>query len=175
MLRAGTGMHCETTDVSFINDSLGPFVFKRLVILPIEGVIGKYAFRHAAGIVHRRANRVLFWGQKVETVGPIKIPVRKSRDGGGERIEKQLVMVEAMPFRWLVRSIDPVSIELARLDPLNPDVPHVTGVVASGVKTYDPSGLCILGMIKELQLNAGRMTAEEGEVNSSLRFISSHG
>jgi hypothetical protein len=75
----------------------------------------------------------------------------------------------------LVRSIDPVSIELARLDPLNPDVPHVTGVVASGVKTYDPASLGILGKIEELQLDAGRISAEEGEIDSSLRFKGSHG
>jgi hypothetical protein len=80
-----------------------------------------------------------------------------------------------MTLRWLVRSVDAVAIELAGLDALNPDVPHVTGVVASGVKTYDPASLGILGKIEELQLDAGRISAEEGEIDSSLRFKGSHG
>jgi len=175
MMRAGTGMHRETTDMRFINDGLRPGVFQRLVVLPIEGVIGKYAFRHASGIVHLRANRVLFGGQWIEPVGPAKIPSRKSRYRGGKRIKKQSVNVEAMPFRWSVRTVNAVTIELAGLNALNPDVPHVAGVIASWVEIYDPASLGILGKIEELQLDAGRISAEEGEIDSSLRFKGSHG
>jgi hypothetical protein len=70
----------------------------------------------------------------------------------------------------MIRPIHAVTVKLAGFNSLDPDVPHVTGVIASWVEIYNPAGLCILGMIKEFQLDASRMTAEEGEVDSSFRF-----
>ena len=83
--------------------------------------------------------------------------------------------IETMSFPGLVRAVHPIGIELTGTNPLNPDVPYVTGAVARGIEINHPGGRCVCRTIKQLQPNAAGVTAEDGEVDSPLIFMGSHG
>lgn len=79
-----------------------------------------------------------------------------------------------MAVLGLIRTGHAIGIQLARLNPLNPDVPHVTSAVARRVEIKHSGGRGIDGMIKQLQPNAAGVTAKEGEVDSPPVFMGSH-
>ena len=83
--------------------------------------------------------------------------------------------VETMSMLGLVWPVYPVGIELTGRNPLNPEVPNVTGAVAHGIEINHSGGRCVYRKIKQLQSNAAGVTAEEGEVHSSPIFMGSHG
>src|SRR5579872_348606 len=104
------------------------------VVLPTEMLASEHAFRHGSGIVERGTYQVSFWrGRIVSASGP-KIPVEQPRDRRRKGIQEKLVEIETMSFPGLVRAIHPVGIELAGTNPLDPDVPHVTGTVAQRIE-----------------------------------------
>jgi hypothetical protein len=75
----------------------------------------------------------------------------------------------------MIRAVHAIAIELARSNSLNPDVPHVTCAVAREIEINPPGGRGIFGVVKQLQPNAAGMPAEEGEIDSSPKFMSAHG
>ena len=81
--------------------------------------------------------------------------------------------IEAMSFAGFVGTIHSVSIQLTDTDPLNPNMPHVTGPVASGLQIDHLSGFNVFRMVEKLELNANGVTAEESEINPSSAFLSS--
>ena len=78
-----------------------------------------------------------------------------------------------MSFAGFVRAIHAVSIELTGTDPFDPNVPDVAGAVARRIQIDDPGGHCVFGMVEQLESNAAGVTAENGEIDSSLRFLGS--
>ncbi len=78
-----------------------------------------------------------------------------------------------MSFAGFVRAIHAVSIQLTGTDPLHPNVPYVAGAVARSIQIDDPRGHRVFGMVKQLESNAAGVTAENGEINPSFRFLGS--
>ena len=78
-----------------------------------------------------------------------------------------------MSFAGFVRAIHAVSIELTGTDPLHPNVPYVAGAVARSIQIDYPGGHRVFGMVKQLESNAAGVTAENGEINPSCRFLGS--
>jgi len=147
----------------------------RPVVMPVEVLMREQAFRHGAGIVDLRADQVPLRRGRVISARRVEVPIRQRRDRCRKRVQEQLVEVESMPFPGLVRTIHTVGIELTGTNPFNPDVPHITRAVTSGVEIDDPGRRCIGGSLKQVQPNAGGVTAEESEVDPSPIFMSAHG
>jgi len=78
-----------------------------------------------------------------------------------------------MAVPGLIRAVHAIGIQLARPNPLNPDVPNVTRAVAHGIQINHPGGRGIFGTIKQLQPNAICMSAEERKVHSVATCIGS--
>jgi hypothetical protein len=84
------------------------------------------------------------------------------------------VEIVTMSFPGVIRAVRPIPIELAGTNPLNPDVPHITGAVVRGIQSNDSEGHAICWVLKQLEPNAAGVTAEEGEVDSGSIFMGSH-
>src|ERR1019366_10613382 len=148
---------------------------ERPVVMPVEVLVSEHAFRHGSGIIDCRINQISLWRRQVISPRRAKIPIRQRRDRCRKWVQEQLVEIETMSFPGLVRAVHPVGIELTGTNPLNPDVPHVTGAVARGIEINHSDGGCVYGLIKQLQPNAAGVTAEEGEVDPPPIFMGSHG
>ena len=157
----------------FVNDGHRPRMSEWLVSIPPEGFVDKYAFRHRAGIVQLRERQVLLLRRRVVSTCRCKIPRGQLRNRGSEGIEEKPVEIETMSFLGLIRAVHAIGIQLARANPLNPDVPHVTSAVARGIQINHPGGRGIFGMIKQLQPNAAGVSAEERKVHSFATCIGS--
>jgi hypothetical protein len=83
--------------------------------------------------------------------------------------------VESMPFLRIVRAIYAVRIELARLNASNPDVPYIPGAMVVGVQLDGSRGSAILRMVKEIEPDAGRMTAEKHEIGAVALLVGAQG
>src|SRR5208283_2597090 len=95
------------------------------------------------------------------------------RDRRGEGIYEKLVEIETMAVLGLIRAVHTIGIQLARSNPLNPDVPHVTSAVARGIQINGPGSCRISGMIKQLQPNTAGVPTEERKVYSLVTSIGS--
>ena len=73
-------MNGETTDVGFINDCLRPWMSERPVVMPVEVLVSEHAFRHGAGIIHRRTDQVSFWRRRIVSPGRAELPGGQPRD-----------------------------------------------------------------------------------------------
>jgi hypothetical protein len=71
-----------------------------------------------------------------------------------------------MAVRGLIRAVHTIGIELAGANSVNPTMPHVTSAVACGIQINHPGDRGIFRMIKQLQPNAARMSAEARTVHS---------
>jgi len=79
-----------------------------------------------------------------------------------------------MAVLGLVGAVHSIGIQLARSNPPNPDVPHITSAVERGIQIDHPGSLGIFWMIKQLQPNAAGVSAEECKVHSFATCIGSH-
>ena len=71
-----------------------------------------------------------------------------------------------MPFVGSVRSGNAIPVELAGPDSLHPDVPDVAGLVPGRVEDDAPGRHGILGMVEEVEADAGGVAAEDREVDA---------
>src|ERR1700685_3811907 len=71
-----------------------------------------------------------------------------------------------MAFFRLIRSFDAIAIELSHVNASHPDMPNVTGPMAYWIQINDPRRRRIVRMLVELQVNTGRVTAEQNEIDS---------
>ena len=116
-----------------------------LVSIPLEGFVDKYAFRHRPRIVELRDSQVFLRRRRVVSKRRSKIPWRQLRDRSCEGIEEKPAEIEPMSFAGFVGPVHAVSIELARLDPLYPNVPYVASVIAHRIQIDCPRGRCVFG------------------------------
>ena len=65
---------------------------------------------------------------------------RNECDRGGVRIDHQLIGIESLTFMRRVRSGETESVELAGVDPFQPDVPDIAGLVACRIKENTARG-----------------------------------
>jgi hypothetical protein len=131
MVHTGAGMDSEAANMHFVKDGLRPRMPGWLVSIPLEGLVDKYAFRHRPGIVQLPESQVLLRRQRVVSTCRCKIPRGQPRNRGSEGIEEKPVEIETMSFAGFIRAIHAVSIELTGTDALHPNVPYVSGAVAS--------------------------------------------
>ena len=170
MVHARRGMNGKAANMRFVNDGLRPWMPGRLVSIPIEGLVYKYAFGHRSGIVQLRENHVPLRRRRVVSTRRCKIPRGQPRNRGSVGIEEKPVEIETMSLAGFVRAIHAVGIELTGADPLHPDVPYVAGAVARRIQIDYPGGRCVFGMVEQLQSNAAGVAAENGEINPSSPF-----
>lgn len=83
--------------------------------------------------------------------------------------------VESMPFLGIVRAIYAVRVELARLNASDPDVPHVPGAMVTGVQFDGSGGSAVLRVVKEIEPDAGRVTAEKREIGTIALLVGAQG
>src|SRR5208282_4748966 len=173
MLHAGVGMDSETTHVCFINNRLRPGIPGWSVLMPMEVLMSEHAFRHGSGIIDFRTNQVSFRRRGIVSTRRAEVPIRQLRDRCRKWVQEQLVEVETMTVPGLIRAVHAIGIQLARLNPLDPDVPHVTSAVARRIQINHPGGYGIMRMIEQLQPNAAGVPAEECKVHSFATCIGS--
>ena len=153
-------MNGKAAHMCFVNNHLRPWMPRRLVFIPFEGLVDKYAFWHRTGIVQLRKSQVLLRSRWVISACRRKIPWGQPRNCGSKRVKKKLVEIKTVSFARFVRTIHAIRIELAGADPLHPNVPYVAGTVVRGIQIYHPGGCGIFRMIKQLQPNAAGVPAE---------------
>ena len=134
--------------------------------MPAKMFAREYALRHGGGIIYRRTWRVAVEHGRIVSPSRTELPGGQPRDRRGAGIKQQLVEIEPMAVLGLIRAVHAIAIQLASRDPFNPDVPHVTRAVASGIQINHSGRRGIFRTIKQLQPNAAGMSAEERKVHS---------
>jgi len=84
----------------------------------------------------------------------------------GVRVEQELVFIEAHAFTGPVGTISPVTIELARGETLNENMPDIPGFIHPGIERNFSHRGSVFGCGKQLQGDCGSMTAEDCKLHS---------
>ena len=101
-----------------------------------------------------------------------RIANRHRNNRSGARIQHQLVGVEAVAVMGRVRSGDAKAIELPRPNPFEPNVPDVTRLVSRRVEDDGAGRRGVLGTVEQVEADAGRVPAEDGEVDAVTSHVS---
>ena len=169
-LHAGARIDREPADVQLVNHGRGPRQAERLIAAPVEVLVRDDALWRGARVVDVRERQVLPRRRWVVAHGESGIAIRRWNNRPGARIQHQLVRVEAMPVMGRVRSGDAKAIELPGPNPFEPDVPDVARLVPRRVEDDAAGWRGVLGTIEQVEANASRVPAEDGEVDA----VSSH-
>jgi hypothetical protein len=116
--------------VNFVDYRVGQSSFGWAVIVPIELGVDRNAFRNPVSAVLGIHLQIVPRKYIVRENGCL--PVDLARDRSGVGIQKKLVVVETMAFFRLPRTLDPVTVELARLDVANEPMPNVCSSLTEG-------------------------------------------
>ncbi len=135
---------------------------RRTVVAPGEGAVDHRCQRREGGAV------ALVEGQVGVGVADLVaeqavVPAQVAADGLGERVENELVRVEAVTLLRLVGSVDPVAVELSGLEVGQVGVPDLIGLFAQvdALRLHRR-----LGRIEQAQFHFGGVLGEKREVNS---------
>ena len=165
-LRARTRIDGVAADVQLVDDRRSPGVAERLIALPVEVSVGDDALGRRVRVVHIGERQVLRGRGRIVAGRAGRVMAGDGRDGGRVRIHHELVRIEAVPLVGRVRSRDAKPVELARGDAGQPHVPDVAGLVAGGIEDDAPRRHGVVGVGEEVEADAGRVPAEDGEVDA---------
>src|SRR5713226_1704867 len=85
----------------------------------------------------------------------------------GVGIEKQLGAIEPQALLWIVRTVNLIAVKLSRRDAGDKDMPVGVRLIASRIERYDASGLGLIGLIEEEQLDRLGAFRKHTEIDSS--------
>ena len=142
----------EAFDVRLVDDGLGPRRVGRRVVLPVEVRIDDDALRDRIDVVFVVHLGVVAAGDVGEDVR--RVPEDRPFDRLRIRVDEQLVRVETVPARRVVRPVDAVAVALSRPDAGDVAVPVVRGVVGEldaclGAVLVEQAELDALGVLGE--------------------------
>ncbi len=146
----------QALDVGLVDDRVVVGDPQLAVAVPLEERVDDHAMHR----VRRRVGVVAGVGV-TEFVGEERrVPVDLALDGLGVRVQQQLVRVEAVAARRIVRAVDPVAVFLAGLDLRQVAVPDV----AVHLGQLDPG----LGQVisQQAEFDPFRLFAEQGEIGA---------
>ncbi len=133
--------------------------------MPMEMFLGKDAFWHVAGVIELRAGLFVVRSVVIPSCRT-EFPGGQNRDRRSVGVEQELVEVETVAIPGLVGTIHAIGVQLAGLQPRDPDMPNVTGSIAGRVQIDDPRSGAVAGPVEQFEAHAGRVPAKEGKVHS---------
>ena len=152
--------------VKLIDDGRLPGVAEGLVALPVEIRVGDDALGRGGRVIDLGQGQVFLGRGRIIAESRAKVAAREWRDRGRVGVHHKLIRIEAVPFAGSVRSGDAKPVELARLDPLQPHVPDIAGLVPGRVEDDAPGRHGILGVVEEVEADASGVPAEDREVDA---------
>ena len=151
----------EATNVALVDHRPVPGGLRRAILAPGERGVDHHALRHRPGAVPRVDQQVLLGVPDrvpVQGVAPSDGPA----DGLGVRVDQELVRVEPVALLRLVRSVDPVAVQLPGAGVGKVTMPDQVRPLPDG----DPLRLDrIVVVIEQAQLDPSGVLGEQGEVH----------
>ncbi len=161
VLRAHVGVQLgEAAHVHLVDDAIVARVVRVLVALPVEGRIDHAALRdQGRGVVAVAGQVVALGADQVAEEGVA--PGEPPREAARVRIEQQLVGVEAMTLRRLVRAVYAIAVELPGREARHVAVPDEVGALAQ----REACVLAPAARVEQAQLDAFGVAREEREID----------
>ena len=151
----------QALDMRLVDDRLRDRRARGVVVAPGEGRVLDHAARHVAGAVARIQRQVRLGG--ADRIAHQRVmPDRMARQPLGIGVQKQLVVVEAVPLGRGIGAIGAIAVALARPQPRDIAVPDIA--IAFG--QVDPVGLGPAVGGEQAQRHPPRMNGEHGEVHT---------
>ncbi len=153
--------HGEPTDVGFVEDRLVPWHAHVLRLLPLKVGVDHHAFGHhvcAVAFVEAQVGVFVADGVAEEFRPPLELAHVRL----GVRVHQQLVVIEAMAFFGLVRTVHPVAVARAGLQARHEAVPDLIGVFGQG----DAGQFFDAGLVVDADLDFGAVRGEQREVDA---------
>jgi hypothetical protein len=120
--------HRQAAHVRLADDGVVPLVPRWRVVSPVECRVRDLALRHAASTVASAERQV--GGRPADAIAEVGVaPTEFADDRLRIRIEQQLVAIEAVAARRVVRPIAAVTVKLPRRDVGEVAVPDLVGVL----------------------------------------------
>ena len=153
----------EAFYMKFIEDGLMPGGGGSPILSPFKSGIHHGGEGSKCGIIARIKRKILFWIPypiAEQHIFPLKIPADPLR----VRIEKHFMRIKPMAHRWVIRSVNPIPIKLARADPWEIPMPNLATLSReSDTMRFSPR----LGRFKKTDLHTRGMLGKDREVYPS--------
>src|SRR5579872_2328929 len=166
MRHVRTRIDRKSTYMGLIDHRPGGGMLRGRVQLPVEMVISEDAFGRSAGVIDGRNAQVAQAAGRVVATGGQEIPIFDASNCSCKWIQQQLVRVESVAFFRFIWSFDAVAVQLARGNASQPNVPNIASAMARRIQMNRLAGRRIVSRVVELQVNTGRVSAEQNKINS---------
>ncbi len=155
----------EAAHMQFVNDRVVPLGARRPIVAPGERRIEngrERCKRRAVPVVEREIALRIPNAVAEHLVGP----PNRTRHGFRVWIHDKLVGIESVSSRRIVRTVDPIAVELVRFHVGEEPVPHHVGVL----RQFDSGGLLRgIHRVEQTKFHLRRMRREQREVDADAR------
>ncbi len=138
---AGAWMPRKSLYMHFIDNRLRGWPSEWCVAFP---VVQTWIHDHA---FHRRGGIVTFWSRRFTGVVP------RNGDSAAIRVEQDLRRIKTHSFGGIERPVNPVPIQLSRLQAWNEDMPVVISAVGGLIQPDHVRGTLVIFVIEEQQFD----------------------
>ncbi|CFM33239.1 Uncharacterised protein [Bordetella pertussis] len=153
--------HGHAAHVRFVDDRVRPRRGGAPRCAPVERRLGHHGFGHAGGAVapvHAEVGARVLHAVAEQRVRP----AQRAGQGGGVRVEQQLVRIEAMAGARVVRTVGAIAVDQARLRVGQVAVPHLVGAFGHGQARQ----LLAAARVEQAKLDARGVGREHGEIHA---------